>query len=162
MKTIYKSLVIITCAFALVQCKSKRDTAVKEEKAQNEKREKGMAMNTLDIDNSYVWPSGTDPFQLLSAQITEQDSLVLEVEYGGGCKEHVFKLISNGMMKKSMPPQCTLYLEHENNDDMCRALLRQKVSFYIGNLAPNGETVVVQLHEHALEGQKLILNAQKK
>jgi hypothetical protein len=162
MKTSIKSLIIITCALALVQCKSKQDSTVNEKKTPMENKEKGTAMNTLDIDNSYVWPGGTDPFQLLSAQITEQDSLILEVEYGGGCKEHVFKLISNGMMKKSMPPQCTLYLEHENNDDMCRALLRQKVSFYIGNLAPNGETVVVQLHEHALEGQKLILNAQKK
>jgi hypothetical protein len=28
-----------------------------------------------------------------------------------------------------MPPQLTLYLEHENNNDMCRALIRTTLKF---------------------------------
>lgn len=153
---------VAATALVLVQCKSKKEAAKPAEVATRKEVEKGDPSKTLDIDNSYVWPGSTDPFRILSAEVTTADSLVLEVEYGGGCKEHVFKLITNGMLKKSMPPQCTLYIEHESNDDMCRAMLRQKLSFYIGNLAKNGETIVVQLNGFDSVSPQFMLNPQKK
>jgi hypothetical protein len=162
MKTIFKSTLLLTCMLMLVQCTSKKETASNTGTTDRKEISKGDPTKNLDIDNSYVWPGSTDPFKVLSAQITDQDSLIVEVEYGGGCKEHIFRLVSNGMMKKSMPPQCTIYLEHENNEDMCRALLRQKVSYYIGNLAKSDETIVIQLFDFNSENTKLLLNAEKK
>lgn len=161
MKTQMNVLWITIATMVLVQCKSKKETATTSAPAAKNEIAKGDPQKTLDIDNSYVWPGSTDPFRILSAQVSSEDSLIVEVEYGGGCKDHVFRLVTNGMMKKSMPPQCTLYLEHESNDDMCRAMLRQKVAFFIGSLAKNNETIVIHIHDYTPETGKLVLNPAK-
>ncbi|MEN9639145.1 MAG: hypothetical protein RLZZ262_1013 [Bacteroidota bacterium] len=161
MKNRISVLLVSSLALMLCHCKSKKEAAVPT--TNTEKREviKGDPKRTLDIDNSYVWPGSTDPFKVLSAQISDQDSLIVEVEYGGGCKDHEFRLVTNGNLKKSMPAQGTLYLEHESNDDMCRALIRQKLAFFIGNLAKNGETIIIQLNDYNPESGRLILNPGK-
>ena len=148
--------VLFVSAASLMQCKTKKQATVTPTPAKEQ--DKGNPALTLDINKGYAWPGSTDPFKVLSAEISDQDSLIVEVEYGGGCKEHQFKLITTGMLKKSMPPQCTVYLEHENNEDMCRALIRQKCAFYIGNLAPNGETIVIQIFDHEAGMSRLMLN----
>jgi hypothetical protein len=159
-------LINVLCAMSimliLVNCKTKKQATTPAETVTEAETMNKNLKKALIIDQEYVWPGSTDQFNTLSAEITNEDSLVIEVEYGGGCKEHVFKLITNGMLKKSMPPQCTLYLEHESNEDMCRALLRQKLSFYLGHLAKNGETIVVQLNGFDAMGTKLVLNPEKK
>jgi hypothetical protein len=74
------------------------------------------------------------------------DSLTMLVAFGGGCKPHDFKVITNGAMMKSMPPQMNVQVSHNAHDDMCEALLTQDVTVSLESLkaqAANG--VVIHL-----------------
>ena len=66
------------------------------------------------------------------------DCLHLKLQYGGGCKEHEFKLLWDGSWMESMPPQVALTLSHESNDDHCRSMLNSKESFDIKELRYSG------------------------
>lgn len=84
----------------------------------------------------------SDHFDLLDAQI-EVDSLLLSVQYGGGCAEHTFELVA-GPMLKSLPPKQWLEISHDAHGDNCRALLQTKIQFdltpYRGS--PRGITII--------------------
>jgi hypothetical protein len=74
------------------------------------------------------------------------DSLTMLVAFRGGCKPHDFKVITNGAMMKSMPPQMNVQVSHNAHDDMCEALLTQDVTVSLESLkaqATNG--VVIHL-----------------
>ena len=87
-------------------------------------------------------PRASDRFDLLDARI-KGDSLLLSVQYGGGCAEHTFELVA-GPMLKSLPPQQLLDVSHDAHGDNCRALLQTKLQFdltaYRGS--PRGITVI--------------------
>ena len=86
--------------------------------------------------------NASDNFDLLDAQI-KGDSLLLSVQYGGGCAEHTFELVA-GPMLKSLPPKQLLDVSHDAHGDNCRALLQKKIQFdltpYRGS--PSGITVI--------------------
>ena len=94
--------------------------------------------------------SASDPFDLLGARI-EGDSMMIDVRYGGGCKEHVFALDA-GPMLKSLPPKQLLSISHDANGDNCRALITKTIviDLVAYRRSPRGITVIV------LEGQELI------
>ena len=94
--------------------------------------------------------SASDPFDLLGARI-EGDSMMIDVRYGGGCKEHVFALDA-GPMLKSLPPKQLLSISHDANGDNCRALITKTIAIYLVayRRSPRGITVIV------LDGQELI------
>ena len=81
----------------------------------------------LSIDLEYS-PRETDGFMINEASL-DGVILTLIVQYSGGCQDHEFKLISNQRYMKSMPPQLPLYLEHQANNDNCRALVIQTLKF---------------------------------
>ena len=91
----------------------------------------------------------SDPFDLLGARI-EGDSMMIDVRYGGGCKEHVFALDA-GPMLKSLPPKQLLSISHDANGDNCRALITTTIAFDLDpyRRSPHGITVIV------LDGQEL-------
>lgn len=93
----------------------------REEKPMNE-------LMTIHADLSYQWPGTTDPYDILETRING-DTLAITVQYGGGCEPHDFQMHQNMRWMKSMPPQLNIYLEHENNKDMCRAMIRQDLYF---------------------------------
>ena len=94
--------------------------------------------------------SASDPFDLLGARI-EGDSMMIDVRYGGGCKEHVFALDA-GPMLKSLPPKQLLSISHDANGDNCRALITKTIAIDLVpyRRSPRGITVIV------LDGQELI------
>ena len=96
----------------------------------------------VQIKSDYTWPGSTDPFQILSSEV-KGDMLILEIQYGGGCQEHDFSMTTNLMWMKSMPPQLNLYLEHENHDDNCRALITRKLAFDLKECRYSNGNVVV-------------------
>lgn len=89
-----------------------------------------LVVNQLVIDPNFVQQDATDPFNIDSIYI-HKDSLIVEVQYGGGCEVHEFSLKSNGAYLKSKPVQLNLALEHKANNDMCRALLYKRLAFDI-------------------------------
>jgi hypothetical protein len=52
----------------------------------------------------------------------------VDVSYGGGCKEHVFKL-QVGACMESYPVQCTVTLIDTTSGDFCEALISKTVTF---------------------------------
>jgi hypothetical protein len=102
-----------------------------------------------------------DGFTLKTISI-EVDKLFLEITHGGGCKQHDYELfMSPSVFAESFPVQASLYLRHNANGDLCKALLQPKLCFdlrpvaeqyrrFYGGLAP------IRLNMHGYSsGQKL-------
>lgn len=71
------------------------------------------------------------------------DILSVFVNYSGGCKEHSFELYSRGMYGKSLPPQLSLCLRHNNNGDACNDLVQQELKFNIVKLKYSGKNTLI-------------------
>ena len=75
--------------------------------------------------NSSSWDS---PFAIQTASV-DGDSLRVTVQFGGGFRNHAFRLVSNGTATKSLPRQQPIALEHQGNQDPGRALITQDKAF---------------------------------
>jgi hypothetical protein len=72
-----------------------------------------------------------DPFTLQNASL-EGCLLTVDVSYGGGCEEHEFELfMSPSVFGESFPAQANLWLKHNANGDICRAVVSDKLEFDI-------------------------------
>jgi hypothetical protein len=71
---------------------------------------------------------GRDSFEAHNVRVSG-DTLFIEAEYSGGCKEHVFTARHHGNYMKSMPPQLNLFVDHQGNGDSCRELVRRTIAF---------------------------------
>jgi len=69
-----------------------------------------------------------NPYTVNQAEFDE-DTLNIEVSYGGGCKEHGFCLIAWSYFLESNPVQTRLILSHNANEDYCEAWITSKLSF---------------------------------
>jgi hypothetical protein len=90
----------------------------------------GQLVVTQHIDGPR-WPS--DPVSIISAEV-RGDSLELGVQFGGGCRDHEFGLITNGVFAESYPVQTWVKLAHDANGDMCKALLSRVLRFDLSPL----------------------------
>lgn len=74
------------------------------------------------------------------------DTLIVQVSYGGGCREHEWNMYFNGAVLKSLPPQAILQLQHVVKDgpDPCRGMPSETLKFNLAALRPmaNGKLVV--------------------
>ena len=99
------------------------------------------------------WP--TDDVLIDTTYIVNNDTLVVEAYYGGGCKEHIFQLIISTVFEKSLPAQANALLAHESNDDMCEAYIHEKLKFdlttlkdyYVLNYSGNA-SIVIHLNDY--------------
>ncbi len=71
---------------------------------------------------------GKDAYKLSEPRVSG-DTLFVQVEYSGGCKDHVFTARHNGQYMKSMPPQLNVTIDHNANGDKCRELIRETLAF---------------------------------
>jgi len=70
-----------------------------------------------------------DSFDLKTIAINA-DTLVIEIAHGGGCKQHAYALfMSPSVFLESFPAQANLYLQHNADGDLCKALLQPKICF---------------------------------
>ena len=70
----------------------------------------------------------TDPYELNAAAIAG-DVLTLEVSYAGGCRDHVFELLSSDTFQESAPVELGMVLFHNAGDDPCEAWLTEQLRF---------------------------------
>lgn len=99
----------------------------------------------LIIDPAADMSNSGDAFMIENLGI-EGSTLIINVSFSGGCKDHVFDLYFNGMYAKSLPVQATLNLKHTGNGDACRELVSRELKFDISKMkAPGGNTIVVKL-----------------
>jgi hypothetical protein len=78
-----------------------------------------------DINQITIDP---DPVRIIEATVTG-GVLQLEVEYGGGCREHDFKLYGAAGFMESLPVQAALFVSHDGHDDPCDAIVHRELAF---------------------------------
>jgi hypothetical protein len=99
----------------------------------------------------------TDPATIKDARI-EDDQLKLKVSYGGGCEKHEFKLFGSRLFMESNPLQAAIYLSHNSNGDLCKALLSKELIFDISPLKEtclqmyvNVDSIMLRIYEPGVE-----------
>jgi hypothetical protein len=71
--------------------------------------------------------------EVLDARLSDaQDSILVDVKYGGGCKEHKFKL-EVGACAESFPVQCGVEVIDLTRGDFCEALIHRTVEFNLAD-----------------------------
>ncbi len=95
----------------------------------------------------------TDNAQIKSA-ILSSDVLTIVAQYGGGCKQHDFKLYGSKRFLESFPPQADIVLSHSANGDACKALITDSLRFSLTRLREVHQssygskgTLLLRLHE---------------
>lgn len=99
---------------------------------------------SLIINSSIPYATELHKVRILNTKITD-DILQIKIEYSGGCEKHDFNLIFNEIWKKSMPPKITLFLEHKDGNDKCKALVSEVLKFDIKNLKEKTNEVYINL-----------------
>ena len=87
------------------------------------------------IDDDLHKNTARDPFTINKIRQIG-DIISFNISYGGGCEEHLFKLISTSFME-SYPVQVNIVLSHEDNDDPCDMWITEIFNF---NLTPLKES----------------------
>lgn len=77
------------------------------------------------------WPS--DPVTIHAVEV-KNDSLELTVSFGGGCRDHVFMLLTDAAWMESYPVQVGARLAHDAKGDACKALLSRVLRFDLSPL----------------------------
>jgi hypothetical protein len=83
-----------------------------------------------------------DDFKINNISINA-NQLTLNVSYGGGCKEHSFKLYATHGIYFSDPPQADVYLSHNANGDFCEAYITKNIKF---DLSPMFPPIYLRIH----------------
>lgn len=73
-------------------------------------------------------PFGTDDYTLNNATIDE-DTLLINVSYSGGCEKHEMTLVASESFLESHPVQLPVSLAHNANGDACEAWLTEDYNF---------------------------------
>ena len=69
-----------------------------------------------------------DALSITTAAI-QDDALVLDVSYGGGCMDHDFGLCWDGAFAESSPVQIQAFVAHDGHDDPCDAVPSEQLAF---------------------------------
>ncbi|MCH1575757.1 MAG: hypothetical protein L7S67_05745 [Flavobacteriales bacterium] len=83
----------------------------------------------------------SSPFTIVALHV-ESDSLIAELRYGGGFRDHDFALISDGVATKSLPRQQPLRITHNANGDMGKALITSRQAFDLRRFRDPAQPVV--------------------
>lgn len=97
----------------------------------------------------------SDAYTITNAKIFG-NKLFLDITYSGGCAWHKFECVGSMAVMKSMPPQRSIRLIHDNDNDTCEAIVNQTIEIDISAFAesptPGSEIVLI------LDGYKEKLN----
>ena len=74
----------------------------------------------------------SDAFEINDVKV-ENENLLVEVSYSGGCEEHEFELIWPEVITMIFPPDFGVTLTHNDNEDSCDAYLTETLVFDISN-----------------------------
>ncbi|MFE3845949.1 hypothetical protein ACFL1L_03720 [Thermoplasmatota archaeon] len=90
------------------------------------------SIDKIIIDDYQYQNAERDPVTINNIQLIK-DIIRFNVSYGGGCEDHIFKLISTSFME-SNPVQVNIVLSHEDNDDPCDMWITETYTFNISPL----------------------------
>lgn len=138
-----RSFIILTLlCTAIIGCKSKEKSTAK---AEADKSETAVSVRPIITDSeAFISPKEID-YSVKRWEINGQ-TLTVEVQYGGGCRDHEWDMYFNGAVLKSLPPQAFLHLRHTVTDgpDPCRGMPTETLKFDLSSLKAlaSGEMVV--------------------
>lgn len=143
-----KVLFALFCFYLPFLFSCHKKAAAKDEPATNQATVTEVKKAVMDTGADMA--STGSPYKVDSLSISG-NILSVFVNYAGGCKEHSFDLVSDGMYAKSLPPQLSLCLKHTGNDDMCKKLVKQELKFDVSGLQyKGGNTVILKLGEKSV------------
>lgn len=138
-------LILLASVLLMASCGKKKRMANSEEKTE-EVTIPTPEVEKVIVDENFVPPRENGRFEVERMEM-EGDHLKLTVSYSGGCEEHIFHLHSNGKYAKSYPPQITLFLEHIDNNDRCRAMINKELIFDVSNVQyPGTSELMIRLN----------------
>ncbi len=85
------------------------------------------------VSGSYYENAPRDPVTF-NEIVIENDNMMLEVSFGGGCKKHDFLLVSGSSFMESYPVQIAAVLSHDAHNDSCEALIIKELTFDLSPL----------------------------
>jgi hypothetical protein len=104
-------------------------------------------LNVVDLSNDYIGigiqqillesssyenaPRDNVTFNQISLN---GDRLIIDLSYGGGCRDHIFSLIGENVFMESNPVRTNVVLSHDANDDPCEAWLTEELYFDLSPL----------------------------
>lgn len=95
-------------------------------------------------------PIGND-FVFIEAAGLHGDKLIIDVGYGGGCRQHTFQLNWNGKFLKSNPAQVVLELSHNANGDTCRAIIHERLQFDLSVIIEDPSQYILRVNSGVTE-----------
>jgi hypothetical protein len=146
-------LILFTvCLATLMACKAKKESTVSTDQISEEQTQTMIEQSDEKRAEIVINTDGTMPesasVNILKADV-QGDLLKLTVQYGGGCEQHIFTLYTNGMYMKSLPPQISMQLHHEDNDDRCRALITETIAIDISSIRHgNKGPLIIRLQDY--------------
>ena len=57
--------------------------------------------------------------------VLDENELFINVNYGGGCEDHIFKLVMEPNFYGTPPVYYYFYLSHDANNDLCEAFITE-------------------------------------
>lgn len=108
------------------------------------KESQSTIVKSIIVDQDYKYAESISNCTILNAEINN-DTLEIKVEYPGGCELHNFNLYFDDVLKKSMPPKVTLFLEHKDNSDRCESILKKTLKFNIKKLKEKSSEMYIYL-----------------
>ncbi len=81
---------------------------------------------------SFSWSTQSLAASVEDARLNASGDIEVDVIYGGGCKEHTFKLQVTHCLE-SMPVRCPVQLIDLTEGDFCEALISRTVTFKLSD-----------------------------
>lgn len=95
----------------------------------------------------------SDEFEILSARLNG-DKLSVHIKYTGGCAHHKFECIGSRSISKSLPPQRSIKIIHDNDNDSCESLVMQTLEIDLRAFALSEEkNGTITLNLEGMKGQ---------
>jgi hypothetical protein len=139
-------IIFILSILVFASCKTAKNTSAKndETKIEQSNTEGGIVERKhepiqIKAEIGRIEREQTTCVQIIKSRI-EGNTLYLKLGYSGGCTKHVFKVVGNPMISKSLPPIRSVELVHLNNGDTCREYIEQQLIIDVSELAYEKET----------------------
>lgn len=127
-----KTLIIAVSVLALAACGTARIKG--DGTGQTIETKKMEKIQPAELGYSKLAADSLQTTTILSASITG-NTLTLQVQYGGGCEDHFFRLEGSEIISKSLPPIRPIRLVHTGKKDLCKALIIKTLQFDLSTIA---------------------------
>jgi len=87
-----------------------------------------------DINKNRLNSINEGDFFKINKVTREDDNIQINLSYAGGCEQHKFQIIWDGIVYTDNPCHMNLILIHDANNDSCEALITQTINVNLNEL----------------------------